>query len=151
MDTFTRIMEDNPPDRNRVLSKELYSFLLDLSRESSYVEMSAEVRENHLVSDILLYLEEHYAQDISLREIAEHTGKTPEYLCSCFRKETGETIMHALTSIRIGRARQMLLENPELPVYKIGEQCGFHSPSYFGRVFRANTGVSPQKLSQKHS
>ena len=77
MDAFTRIMEDNPPNRNRMLSKELYSFLLDISRESSYVEMSAEVRENHLVSDILLYLEEHYAQDISLREIAEHTGKRP--------------------------------------------------------------------------
>jgi hypothetical protein len=66
-------------------------------------------------------------------------------------QETGETIMRQLTSIRIGRARQLLLENPDLPVYKVGELCGFRSPSYFGKVFRAYTGVSPQKLAQKHS
>ncbi len=148
IDVLTGILERNPPDRNRMLSKELYSFLLDISHDSSYMEMSAEVHENHLVSDILMYLEEHYAEDIALRDLADHTGKTPEYLCACFRKETGQTIMYHLTTIRIGRARQMLLENPEVPVYKIGEQCGFRSPSYFGKVFRAHTGVSPQKLSQ---
>lgn len=148
---IAQILEDSPTDKNRILSKELYSFLLDISADSSFVEMSAEVQENRLVSDILLYLEEHYAEDISLRDIADLTGKTPEYLCSCFRKETGETIMYHLATIRVGRARQMLLENPDLPVYKVGEQCGFHSPSYFGKVFRAHTGVSPQKLAQKHT
>ena len=151
IDTITRILDSSPEDKNRILSKELYSFLLDVSQESSFVEMSAEVKENSLVSDILLYLEEHYAEDISLRDIADHTGKAPEYLCAVFRKETGETIMRHLTSIRIGRARQLLLESPDLPVYQVGEKCGFRSPSYFGKVFRAQTGVSPQKLAQKHT
>lgn len=151
IEEIAQILENGPADKSRILSKELYSFLLDISHDSSFVEMSEEVQKNQLVSDILLYLEEHYAEDISLRELAEHTGKTPEYLCSCFRKETGETIMYHLATIRVGRARQMLLENPDLPVYKVGEQCGFRSPSYFGKVFRVHTGVSPQKLAQKHS
>lgn len=151
IEAITRILESSPDDKNRILSKELYSFLLDISQESSFVEMSAEVKENSLISDILLYLEEHYAEDISLRDIAELTGKTPEYLCAVFRRETGETIMRHLTTIRIGRARQLLLENPDIPVYQVGEKCGFRSPSYFGKVFRAQTGISPQKLAQKHT
>ena len=119
--------------------------------ESSYMEISSEAADNRLVAEVLLYLEEHYAEDISLADLSAHTGKMPEYLCAAFRKETGDTIMRHLTEIRIGRARQLLLENPDLPVYVIGQRCGFRSPSYFGKVFRDYTGTTPQKLSRRHA
>lgn len=144
LDVFRNILTSSLPDRNRLLSKELYSFLLDISQESSYVEMTFDRHDGSLVTDIILYLEEHYAEDISLRDLSEHIGKTPEYLCAYFRRETGETIVRHLTRIRIGRARLMLLENPDLSVRSVGEQCGFRSPSYFGKVFKENTGVTPQ-------
>ena len=115
------------------------------------MEISSEAADNRLVAEVLLYLEEHYAEDISLADLSAHTGKTPEYLCAAFRKETGDTIMRHLTEIRIGRARQLLLENPDLPVYVIGQRCGFRSPSYFGKVFRDYTGTTPQKLSRRHA
>ena len=148
---ISHILESPMEDRNRLLSKELYSCLLDLARESSYMEISSEAADNRLVAEVLLYLEEHYAEDISLADLSAHTGKTPEYLCAAFRKETGDTIMRHLTEIRIGRARQLLLENPDLPVYVIGQRCGFRSPSYFGKVFRDYTGTTPQKLSRRHA
>ena len=142
---FLPVIEAPSRDRDWILSKKLYSLLLDLSLECSYMETSGEIGKNSLSSGILLYLEEHSAEDLSLQDLAGEFGRTPEYLCACFKKETGETILQHLTRIRVGRARTMLLENPELPAYEVGARCGFHSPSYFGKVFRKHTGVTPQE------
>lgn len=143
LENFRSILDDELPDKNRVLSKELYSFLLDMSR-SHYVENVEQPGQSELISEIILYLENHYAEDISLSVLSDQFSRTPEYLCSLFRKEKGETIIKCLTRIRIGHARWMILENPELTAREIGERCGFRSPSYFGKVFKDYTGASPQ-------
>ena len=144
LENFTDILTSEMPDKNRLLSKELYSFLLDISTESFYIETTAGRHDGSLATDIILYLEEHYAEDISLRDLSEHLGKTPEYLCTCFRRETGDTIIRQLTRIRIGHARLLLLESPELSARAVGERCGFRSASYFGKVFKEYTGMTPQ-------
>jgi signal transduction histidine kinase/CheY-like chemotaxis protein/ligand-binding sensor domain-containing protein len=45
--------------------------------------------------------------------------------------------------IRLERAKAMLLEQPELPVYAVAAACGFDDPAYFGRVFRQEFKMSP--------
>ena len=125
-------------------SKELYSLLLDLSGGVRRLPMSQAEEGSGLVKEIILYLEDHFAQDLSLDDLSAHFHKTPEYLCSVFKSVTGETIMHYLRRIRIHHAKVLLMESPDTGIKDISRSCGFGSVSYFGRVFRETTGYTPQ-------
>ena len=130
----------------RVLSKELYSTLLDLASGSSLERTALWNDPDGLMSDVIEYLEKHCSEDISLMQIGEEFHLTPEYLCSRFKNSTGETVGQYLKRVRIGRARILLMERPDLNLSRIGELCGYHSPSYFGKVFREMTGLTPQNF-----
>lgn len=125
-------------------SKELYSLLLDLSGGVHRLPMSQAAEDPGLTQEIILYLEDHYDRDLSLYDLSEHFHKTPEYLCSSFKRVTGETIMHYLRRIRIHHAKVLLMETPDTGIKEIARLCGFNSVSYFGRVFREVTGYTPQ-------
>ena len=130
----------------RVLSKELYSTLLDLASGSSLERTALWNDPDGLMSDVIEYLEKHCSEDISLMQIGEEFHLTPEYLCARFKNSTGETVGQYLKRVRIGRARILLMERPDLNLSRIGELCGYHSPSYFGKVFREMTGLTPQNF-----
>ena len=130
----------------RALSKELYSTLLDLASGSSLERTALWNDPDGLMSDVIEYLEKHCSEDISLMQIGEEFHLTPEYLCSRFKNSTGETVGQYLKRVRIGRARILLMERPDLNLSRIGELCGYRSPSYFGKVFREMTGLTPQNF-----
>ncbi len=130
----------------RVLSKELYSTLLDLASGSSLERTALWNDPDGLMSDVIEYLEKHCSEDISLMQIGEEFHLTPEYLCARFKNSTGETVGQYLKRVRIGRARILLMERPDLNLGRIGELCGYRSPSYFGKVFREMTGLTPQNF-----
>ena len=122
----------------------LYSLLLDLSGGVRRLPMSQAAEGSGLVKELILYLEDNFAQDLSLDDLSVHFHKTPEYLCSAFKSITGETIMHYLRRIRIHHAKVLLMESPDTGIKDISRSCGFGSVSYFGRVFRETTGYTPQ-------
>ncbi len=130
-------------------SELLYSLLINLSLQISRVSDQEKVQNNPTVSLIISYLEEHYSENISLADLSEALEKTPEYLCSVFRKSLQLTIIEELTNIRITHARNMLVEYPEKNASEIGYLCGFQSPSYFGKVFKKKCGVSPSEYRLK--
>ena len=130
----------------RVLSKELYSTLLDLASGSSLERTALWNDPDGLMSDVIEYLEKHCSEDVSLMRIGEEFHLTPEYLCARFKNSTGETVGQYLKRVRIGRARILLMDRPDLNLKEIGERCGYRSPSYFGKVFREMTGMTPQSF-----
>ncbi|MCH4039345.1 MAG: AraC family transcriptional regulator [Lachnospiraceae bacterium] len=125
-------------------SVELYSMLLDLSDIVRRLPLSQAAEESGPAREIILYLEDHFDQDLSLDDLGAHFHKTPEYLCTSFKSATGETIMHYLRRVRIHHARILLMEQPDAGIREISRRCGFSSVSYFGRVFREITGYTPQ-------
>ena len=124
--------------------QELYGLLLDLSASVRHLPQSRAEEGEGIVKEMILYLEDHFSQDISLQELSVHFHLTPEYLCACFKTATQETIMQYLRRIRIHHAKLLLMEAPDLSLAEIAEACGFHSASYFGRVFRSSSGMTPQ-------
>ncbi len=143
---FERIIKGTELNKHRSLSKELYSTLLDLAAGSALEKTVLWNDPDGLISDVMAYLETHCSEDLSLMRLGEEFQLTPEYLCARFKNSTGETIGKYIRRIRIGRARILLVERPELTLGAIGELCGFSSPSYFGKVFREMTGTTPQNF-----
>ena len=58
--------------------------------------------------------------------------------------------MQYLTEIRIGHARHLLTLHPEKKVLEIGKMCGFESPSYFGKTFKKEVGITPRGVPEKY-
>lgn len=94
-------------------------------------------------------MEQHYDRDLSLDELAELVGLSKEYLCTLFKKTMKQTIMQYLLTIRISQARTLLIRFPEKKVQEIAKLCGFESPSYFGKKFKQETGMTPDAFRKK--
>ena len=81
---------------------------------------------------------------IGLDMIADELGYSTQYLSAIFSKETGIHFSQYLTRKRLSNAKQ-LLNTTNLKVKDIAEMCGYSYPSYFIKVFRKETGCSPQE------
>lgn len=90
------------------------------------------------------YLENHFAEPLTLDEIAVHAGMDKFALCRAYKREYGMAVMEQLKKIRIAKAMQ-LLRYTQYPVGDIGGMCGYENPSYFGKLFREETGQSPRE------
>jgi AraC-like DNA-binding protein len=99
-------------------------------------------RRNTPEEKIREYIERNYRRDLSLREIADYIGYTPEYLSTLFSSATGVSVHHYLMHVRIERAKE-LLRGSDLPIKEICWECGFKSIHHFSRAFKDDQGVPP--------
>lgn len=88
------------------------------------------------------YINEHYADPLTLETIGQIVGLNPSYFSSIFRKESGCTFIDYLTELRMKKARELIVDT-DLEIIEIAEQTGFHDLKYFSRCFRKNTGMTP--------
>ena len=142
---IARIRSLSTSQQNRALSKALYSMLLDLSWNVQYITANLPAFQNESLQLVIQYIEEHYAEPLSLDDLAILVDLRKEYLCTLFKKHMGQTVFHFIWSIRIAHARIYLKQYPEKTVQDISQMCGFESSSYFCRVFRQVEKTSPQR------
>lgn len=104
---------------------------------------------SHRVQDSMRYLFRHFREDITLAQIAEKSGYTPNYFSHLFHETCGIKFVDFLAQLRLNYARTMLLTT-SLSVSQIAQVSGFTSSSNFFRAFRKETGLSPLEFrSQK--
>ncbi|MGN9909715.1 GlxA family transcriptional regulator [Phytohabitans sp. LJ34] len=95
-----------------------------------------------ILEPLLSWMEEHCADDLTLRDIAARAGMSTRTLNRRFREQTGTTPLQWLLRTRVRRA-QHLLEATSHPVDRIARQVGFGSPTAFRERFRRVVGTSP--------
>lgn len=100
-----------------------------------------------LYRQITEYIGRHYRDwALSSGSIAQHTGITPQYLSTFFKKMSGETITDYLTRIRIAHARRLLIDDREpMAIVQIAREVGYTSDVGFTRAFKKLEGVTPGK------
>lgn len=89
------------------------------------------------------YIQEHYAEEISLNDLADHIGMNSMYLSWLFKKEMGINFSAYLTKVRIEKAME-LLKQGEYKIYEISQMVGYQTVQYFSTVFKKETGKSPK-------
>ncbi len=97
---------------------------------------------NSIIRDILAYINENYAEEVSLANLAKQFHLNPSYLCRVFKRECGKTLSGYLVELRLNKACQML-RNTRLLVNRIAEQCGYGDYFYFERLFKRTYGITP--------
>lgn len=98
---------------------------------------------------IRMFLENRYGDSLSLEDIAAYAEMDKYALCRYFRRVRGHGVMEELKLIRIAKAKRFLRYTAD-PIEKIGQMCGFESPSYFSKRFREVTGCSPAEYRRSH-
>ncbi|WP_025683661.1 helix-turn-helix transcriptional regulator [Paenibacillus maysiensis] len=91
---------------------------------------------------VIEYLHAHYAERLTLDQLAGHFYISSTYLCRIFKQTTGFTLVEYLQDVRVQQARAYLGET-SWKVTAIAEKTGFDSIAHFGRVFKQLTGHTP--------
>ena len=94
-----------------------------------------------LINMTLKFIENHYMEDISLEDVAKEMNISKHYLCSIFKKETGENMSLYINKLRIEKAKQLLLE-PDSRIKEIFEKVGYSNQQYFSKIFKKITGMT---------
>jgi AraC-like DNA-binding protein/ligand-binding sensor protein len=94
------------------------------------------------------YIWENYTRKISLREIARASGLSAPYFSTVFKEEMGENLSNYLNRLRVEKAASMLIET-DLSLGEISGSCGFEDQSWFSKIFKYYTGISPGKFREK--
>jgi AraC-like DNA-binding protein len=108
----------------------------------------AALKSIYSIEKVRSYLEEHFRSRINFSQLARISKISASTLGRRFKKTTGSGMEVYLQSLRLDEARR-LLKTGNLPVSQIARACGFKTGSYFIRLFRKKTGLSPQKYRQK--
>ena len=87
------------------------------------------------------YLHAHYADDISLQELAAIADLSRFHLCRVFGKAIGVSPSAYQTQLRIAQARKLLAQG--LPIATVAATTGFYDQSHFGWHFKRQVGTTP--------
>lgn len=100
------------------------------------------------VARAMLYIREHFAEEISLRRVAERLGLSYAYLSDLFLREAGVGFKEYLDGVRLTYAKN-LITLTDLSVGEVCERAGFADYANFSRRFRSAFGMSAREMRQK--
>jgi two-component system response regulator YesN len=135
---------------------DLFQALTQISRsldnDVSEVDLTKEEEPKHYVVDrIKLILDKEFDKTFDLDRIAERVELSPSYVSKLFRQETGLTITDYLISVRLDKAKQFLIDYPQLKNYEISSMLGYSDPVYFNKLFKKMVGFTPKEYKEKHT
>ena len=114
--------------------------------QSSSVAVSKE--NNFIVEKTRRYIQDHYAENLTVKSLAEMVNANEFYLSHAFKKITHYSPQQYILRRRIGKA-QCLLIYTSLPLTEIAARVGYDDSNYFSRVFKKIVGMSPRLYRQK--
>lgn len=130
-------------------SKRLYALLLDMAKSVSSDTPPGRKYVDRL-QPVIRYIEERYADYISLQDLAAILGVTPQYLCFLFKQAFQLRPMEYVNRERIRRSKELMLRCREKKLHEIALSVGIEHASYFSTLFRRIEGMSPEQFLLMH-
>ncbi|THF83677.1 response regulator transcription factor [Cohnella fermenti] len=108
-------------------------------------------RNKRVVDDAIRQMEAQYGdKELNLQALADRSGVSSAYMSKMFREIMGRPITQYLNELRLEKARLMLLEQPEIKIAAVADECGFNDYPYFSKVFKKHYGISPLEYKEKN-
>jgi YesN/AraC family two-component response regulator len=99
---------------------------------------------NSQIRDILLFMDSHYSENITLKKIAKKAYLNPFYFSVYFKKNSGVCFKDCLTRIRMEHALN-ILKREDIKTWELAERVGFQDPQYFSALFKKVYGTTPME------
>ena len=130
---LVRISHANDVNSNSMLRQGFVSYLLGLLVQNYKCTRVRNTSDDRCVK-ILLYIDEHYSENLSLASISEHFGYAPNYFSSIFNRYMGMSLHDYINSVRIHKLQQ--LNAVSLKITQLAPQCGFDSLNTYYRALK---------------
>ncbi len=102
------------------------------------------------LAEILRYIDSHISETIREEDIADYCHYSVTYFSRLFHQSIGMSFRDYLTSKRISLAKHLLVSERDSKIASIAYQCGYKDVSYFSRIFKKKTGITPASFRQIH-
>ena len=148
VDAFAALM-DEPEGFEFTIRDHLSQIMLAAYRAFN---TSIEVREIEKDVDIcriktmLGYIHNHYAENISLTDIAGSASIGQRECLSCFKRMLQVSPIQYLIKYRIMYGADLLMKSRNLGIAEIATLCGFDSPSNFSKLFKNFYSLTPRQF-----
>jgi AraC-like DNA-binding protein len=101
-----------------------------------------------MIEKTLNYLDDHYLEPLTLKEISKSVNMSPSYLEQLFKMLNGFSVWDYVVSKRIEAAKKQLAST-NLRILDVSLQSGFNSLTYFNRIFKRSLGMSPKEYRKR--
>ncbi|NQX61245.1 response regulator transcription factor [Paenibacillus qinlingensis] len=118
------------------------NILMDRARKAKNLQKES------VVDQVKRYIEEHYAENWGLQELADHVAMSRSYLAKLFKEQAGMTIWTYCVNVRMRKARDLLLTS-SLKSYEIALQVGYENSIHFSRIFKQYHGLNPMEYKDR--
>ena len=102
-------------------------------------------RRSSVVITAVNYIEQHYAEELTLGKIAEEIYVSPPYLSNIFKEKMDINLMSYIHKVRVEKAKKLLLES-SLSIQKVAELVGYRHEKHFMQIFKKACGMTPSQF-----
>ena len=134
--------------RQKALLFELLAYLFTETNKQQLEEpANIDIHISDMMETVRNFIIINYNRTISLDEMAQKAGFSPNHFSMLFRQHFGMTPVQFHTNVRIERAKHLLVFS-EASITEVALQLGYDSIHSFSRLFKRETGVSPMYYRQ---
>ena len=133
--------------QNSYISEMLFLILADAYKHNQQ-KLKSNTKRNAYVTSACKYINLHYAEVLTVKEIANKLSVNENYLIRLFKKELHTTPNQYITEMRLLHAKT-LLEQTDHSIQYVANICGFNTPSYFTKCFKKIYHTSPLNFRKK--
>ena len=106
-------------------------------------ERSVHAPSDEKLRNVTEYIENHFRENISSKELSRRFGYDEAYFCRRFKSVTGLSPMIYIQILRLEYARRAIKNEKGVKISEISSSCGFSDPGYFARCFKKHYGMTP--------
>lgn len=149
--TFDRMVISQENDSlycDHTCSGLVYDYLIEFHRLMDANADRAKSRQISMLLPVLRFMHDNFRSDISMTQLSNIMGVTPQHFCRVFRKTMNVSPNEFLTRIRLDEAKRLLNEK-DVSVSEVAVRSGFRDAGYFSTVFRKHEGISPVQYKKR--
>ena len=134
-----------PPDLTSELSMLPFLYAICDGYLSSVKLVESQQKTDNVVHKLLIYVSEHFTENITLNSVAASLGYEPHYVSRCFNNFIGIGFKQFLNNYRVDYAKKLLLD-PDVSITAAAYTSGFQSIRSFNRIFQETLGITPTEF-----
>ncbi|MFD2655026.1 response regulator transcription factor [Gracilibacillus thailandensis] len=117
--------------------------------DDKLLEMQQLSKYNRAVKEAMDYIDQHYDEELTLKEVAKQVHLNASYLSALFKEELQVTFSEYVTRKRMQEAKKLLLST-DLTITEIAEKSGYQTSKYFIKLFKQFENMTPNTFRKQN-
>ncbi|MBB6480597.1 AraC family transcriptional regulator [Spirochaeta isovalerica] len=128
-------------------SEKVYSFLLTLVKGYDPEHDAMKTGENlKKIKPALEFMNRHLSEPIGIEDMADSMGISPQHFCLLFKSALNQRPFEYLNSLRLNHSKNLLIDEPDLPLKEVSGRSGYANHSYFCQLFKKQERLTPAEF-----